>query len=146
VACPLNCTCEVACHLLYQYFVIYLGHRRIRWNIRAVRGTNTVLIMSLPFVLSYCLPAPRKVPLQVLETWSTLYLHNSSNIRVFAVMLSPMSSTACSVHVYNSPISLVKRNISNFFISCHKDNTTKHSTISVLEISYLLNGKSNIDK
>jgi hypothetical protein len=114
VPCRLNCTCEVACHLLYQYFVICLGRRRILWDVRTVQRPNTMPIMSLPFVLRYCLPAPRKVLLQVLETWSTLYLHNSSNIRVFAVILSPMSSTACSVHVYNSLISLVERNISNF--------------------------------
>jgi hypothetical protein len=62
---------------------------------------------------SYCLPAPRIVLVQVLETWSTLYLHNAFHFRVFAVILSPTRSTAWLVHGYNSPISLVERNISN---------------------------------
>jgi hypothetical protein len=52
----------MACHLLYQYFVIFIGHRRIGWDIQTVRGTNTMLIMSLPFDLMYCLPALRKAP------------------------------------------------------------------------------------
>jgi uncharacterized protein YlbG (UPF0298 family) len=145
VACPLNCKCEVACHLLYQYFVMCLGHRRMRWDVWTVRRTNTVLIMSLPFVISYCSPQTLgKVLLQVLETWPTLQWHNSSNIRVFAVMLSPLSSTKYLLYVYNSPVSLVIQNISKFsFLSI---KTTQQSTIPVLETSYLLNGKSNIDK
>jgi hypothetical protein len=79
---------------------------------------------------SYCLPAPRKGLLQVLETWPTLYLHNSLSFRVFAVMLSPMSSTGCFVHVYKSQLSLGKRNISNFSFFAHKHSTTiNHSCI-----------------
>jgi hypothetical protein len=74
---------------------------------------------------------PRKVLLQVLETRPTLYWHNSSNFRVVAVVFSPMSSTKCLVLVYTSPISLVKRIISDFFIFFHKDNTTQQSTIPV---------------
>jgi hypothetical protein len=34
----------------------------MRWDMQTVQGTNTVLIMSLPFALMYCLPALRKAP------------------------------------------------------------------------------------
>jgi hypothetical protein len=95
---------------------------------------------------SYCLPAPRKGLLQVLETWPTLYLHNSLRCRVFSVMFSPMSSTGWLVHVSSSPLSLGKRHMSNFAFSAHKHNTTQQSTIPVLGISCLLNGKSNLNK
>jgi hypothetical protein len=76
---------------------------------------------------SYCLPARRKVLLQVLETWPILYLHNSLSSRVFAVILSPISSTECFVHVYIPFMSLVKRNMSNDSFSAYKHNTTQHN-------------------
>jgi hypothetical protein len=60
---------------------------------------------------SYCLPAPREGLLQVLEKRPTLYVQNSLRFRVFSICLSPMSSTGWPVHVYNSPLSLVKRNM-----------------------------------
>jgi hypothetical protein len=53
VAYPLNCKCEVACDLLYQYFVICLGHRRTCWDVRTVRRSNTVQIMSLASALNF---------------------------------------------------------------------------------------------
>jgi hypothetical protein len=155
VACPLNCKCGLACHLLYQYFVICLGHRRVRWDMRSVQGRNTVLIVLLPFVLSYCLTAsggkvlsssPRESTFTSSGTWPTLNLHNSSSFRVFAVNISPIISTNCLVHVNSSPLSLSERNISNFHFFAHKHNTTKQSIIPVLKISYLRNGKSNLNK
>jgi hypothetical protein len=73
----------------------------------------------------------RKVLLQVLRPLFTLYWHNSSNFRVFAVILSPMRSTRCLVKMYISPISWVKRNISNFAFSSIKP--TQHNNQSSVE-------------
>jgi hypothetical protein len=78
---------------------------------------------------------PRKVLLQALETWPTLYLHNSRHFQVFAVIISPMSSTRWHVHVYNSPISLVKGNISNFAFFSIK--TTQHNNQPSLIINII---------
>jgi hypothetical protein len=83
--------------------------------------------------------SPRESTFTSSGTWPTLYSHNSSSFRVFAVMLSHMSRTERSVQV-------VKRNISNSKFFAHKYNRTQQSTISVLGISYLLNGKSNLNK
>jgi hypothetical protein len=83
------------------------------WGVKTVLRTNTVQIMSLPFVLNFCSPqAPRKVlsssgtlghfagqaslesTVHILETLghfagqASLQLHNSSNIQPFSVILS----------------------------------------------------------
>jgi hypothetical protein len=54
----------------------------MRWDMQTVQGTNTVLIMSLPFALMYCLPALRKAPvLQLLGK----YLYKFWNLAKFVL-------------------------------------------------------------